>query len=77
MTQLAFLEISLALALLFYGVWRDGSAFVSTEGLGLVVACIILDVAALVYAATFVQPVAALIQTVIFQAVVAIHTRRK
>lgn len=62
--QLAFLEISLALALLAYGIWRDNAAFIQDQGTALVATCIVVDVLALVYAACYVQTVAALVNTV-------------
>lgn len=62
--QFAFLETSLALTLLVYGLWLDGLTFAQQEGVALVAVCIVACVLNLVYGAVNVQPMLALIATV-------------
>lgn len=62
--QLAFVETSLALTLLFYGLVQYGSAFAKEDGIALVTVTIVVDVGMLVYASLLIQPISALVNTV-------------
>ncbi len=57
---------TVSLLLLFYGIVMDKSTFVDLEGVALVTCAVLFNLGAIVYAATYLQPLVALVSAVSF-----------